>query len=315
MDNVGRFTRLDTESCSPKERFAFWRSLHPWIEIEPKDASADGGFAAERLLCQGAEGTTFGFTAAGDTISRFGRPAGDFLLLSTTISGAAEIDAAQGAVHSVGAGPELVVIDGSRPMTTRTSGHSHLYLTLPLDLVRADGKGRSWPPPEGIGVLPSRGLVSFLLAQMQHMALHGESLGQPQAARALEAMVVLALGALEQVEADQQVRPEGAPGDAIHAVARRYIDLNLADLNLTAAHVAAAVGCFRAQLFRVFEGRGASVGAAIRDARFECAKRLLCSGERLPVKLVAHRCAYRSVEAFTRAFRARTDQSPSQFRN
>lgn len=315
MDSIGRFTRLDTESCRPKERFDFWRSLHPLIEIEPKESNAKDGFAAKRLLCQGGRGTAFGLTTAGDTISRFGRPTGDFLLLSSTISGAAEIDTAQGTARSVAAGPELVVIDSSRPMTTRTSDHSHMYLTLPFDLVRAEGKGRSWPPAKRITVLPSRGLVSFLLAQMQHMALHGESLDQSQAARALDAMVVLALGALEHADPDREVLPEGSSADALHAAALRYIDLNFVDLNLTASQVAAAVGCSRAQLYRVFEGRGASIGGAIRDVRFECAKRLLRSGERLSVKQVAHRCGYRSVEAFIRAFRARTDQTPSQFRN
>ncbi|WP_428651225.1 helix-turn-helix transcriptional regulator [Roseibium sp.] len=308
------FAKLDTKAQKPKDRFEYWRSLHPMIDMDPADKSAIEAFKAQTLVRGSDDGTTFGYTCADDTITRFARSNGEFVLLSLTVSGDAAVDVPGGGEHAVRAGREIILIDGSRPMTTRTFNHAHLYVTLPLDIIRGKIGSNRWPPRDGIARLPYQGLVPFLVAQMQMFAENGPRLEPADADRAMEAMKLLALGVLDQQDLATAPACEGPRADALFSAAQRYIALNFGDLDLTAGAVAAALGCSRSQLYRIYQDRNSSVGSDIRTMRLQHAKLLLLEDLTLPNKLVAYRCGYRSVEAFIRAFKEQSGQTPQQFR-
>jgi AraC-like DNA-binding protein len=100
---------------------------------------------------------------------------------------------------------------------------------------------------------------------------------------------------------------------AMFAAARRYIDANLGQMDLTIDSVLAASQLSRPTLYRLFEPEGGLV-AYIRNRRLrEAADEL----QRYPHKAiieVAYGLGFNSASDFTRAFRRAYEMSPSDFR-
>ena len=101
---------------------------------------------------------------------------------------------------------------------------------------------------------------------------------------------------------------------ALFEAAKMLIRTRAPDVNLTAEHLAQALGCSRAHLYRVFAEHGGTIGDALRDARMEIARSLLMLTPSLPVQQIAHRSGYASAAAFGRAFRTATGHTPIGYR-
>ncbi len=307
--------RISTRRISPRRRFEFWRSLHSHVDLDIPDRTRRGDYRAELLRCVGSDGAEFGYSTSDDTIARFSRPGGEFVMIAMTLSGTVKLRLEDDTERVVAPASGLSVIDGARRLTTATKDHTHVYLAMPrarvLDVLRANDASLG----AGFLSLQRRGLTPFLEAQLQTIASVGEQLDARSMAIALKVTQDLALGALAQalpsgsgIEGDEHV-------DAIFAAACRYIDVNSGRKDLTAASIAHALGYSRASLFRVFGKYGTTIGDRIEAFRFDRAAHLLCSGERLSVEQVALRCGFSSGSSFARAFRRRHGMTPMDFRS
>jgi AraC family transcriptional regulator, positive regulator of tynA and feaB len=119
----------------------------------------------------------------------------------------------------------------------------------------------------------------------------------------------------------RRAAPGGNPGedasgqeDAFFAAAKRLIDMRYGDAELTAAGIAAWLGCSRAHLYRVFAAHGATIADYLRMIRLEHARRLMTCGSRRKLAQIAAEVGYSDPASFSRAFRQRFGVSPGTLR-
>jgi AraC-like DNA-binding protein len=100
--------------------------------------------------------------------------------------------------------------------------------------------------------------------------------------------------------------------EGFYRAAHRLIDRHCANADLTAERVAAALGCSRASLYRIFARHGESVAATIWSARIERARSMLVSAEGVGMLVsdVAQHCGFRELPTFTRMFKRRFGTTP-----
>jgi AraC-like DNA-binding protein/mannose-6-phosphate isomerase-like protein (cupin superfamily) len=103
---------------------------------------------------------------------------------------------------------------------------------------------------------------------------------------------------------------------AYAAAARTYIDSHLAERDLSAAAIAAAVGISPRHLSRVFSAEGTTVPQYLLAQRLDAASVLLQGHEAatLTIADTAHRCGFSSVSRFSSAFTARFGEHASDVR-
>lgn len=167
---------------------------------------------------------------------------------------------------------------------------------------------------EILRLLPNEGLAPILCAQLRAMASHGSSLTPAESEVALQSATALALTLLSRFNWRGPVDGDAADR-ALFLAAMRYIKSSLGRHTLTAAHVAAAAGCSRARLYRVFAQHDVTVGDALRDARMDYASRMLGSSASEPIASIAFYAGYTDLSAFGKAFRRHFGMSPSDWRH
>lgn len=308
------FASVSTLDQRPDQRFEFWRSLFPLIELDISDKSRIRQFKARLMRYQAPDGCVFGFGANDNTHARFARPESDFVLLNLTLSGRAELELSGDRRHVVDAASGLLALDGTRPFRTKSYGHATLWMTLPRDMVAAIAGEETGVLKDGLAFLPQNGLSRILEAHLQMIAREGDGMDRRSAELALKVATDLALGALSRTRDALDAEPDRPHDSAIFTAALRHIRARTSQLDLTAAAIADAIGCSRARLYRVFAANGRAVGDAIRNARIELASTQLVNRPDTPVKQIAHSCGYADAAAFARAFRAATGLTPSDFR-
>lgn len=309
------FQRISTRGYRADQRFAFWRSLFSRIDIDLVDAHSIHDFSAELLRYEAPDGSSFGYGANDDTIAHFAKPESDFFLLSLPLSGSVDISLGTNTSRTIAAGEGLVIVDGMQSLTSISHGHSQLNITIPRDRAMEALDGDLSALGDGLRVLPHKDLVTFLVSHLQMMARDGESLSSISAQTAMKVASDLALGVLAKMKNSDKDLEGLLHSDALHAAACRYIGMNIANPDLTAIMVASAVGCSRAQLYRIFSTRDQSVGEFVHIERMKRASELLVSCPHMPVERIAHQCGYVSSAGFARAFRRYAGVSASLYRS
>ncbi|MBP2387380.1 AraC family transcriptional regulator [Paeniglutamicibacter kerguelensis] len=106
--------------------------------------------------------------------------------------------------------------------------------------------------------------------------------------------------------------------DASLSMRRRVLDTiesDFADPGLSAQTVAKKLGLSRRQLYRLFEGRDASLAKLIRDRRLDHSEELMRHRGEMTIAGVASASGFQSADQFTRVFRQRHAASPSKFKS
>lgn len=289
--------------------------MNHWLEIEPLHKTSRADFRADILHCLGRNGCSFGFASADDMMVRFGKNTHEFILFSTVVAGAARLDTHRGGEHDIRASQGLAIVDGTEPLTSRTRDHTHLYLTVPAAMAEPILAGRHSPLSDGSMLLPATGLTRFLVSHLETMATEGNSLDAQATEVAMTTAATLAIGVLQQAGQSTANAEDSPQSEALVAAAERFVRLNAGRPDLCAEAVAEAVGCSRAQLYRVFAARRRSVGELIRSYRMDQAIALLRRSPPLALKRIAGLCGYGSAGAFSRAFKDHTGLTPGQFRD
>jgi AraC family transcriptional regulator, positive regulator of tynA and feaB len=311
--DLPRIARITNSLLPPRLRFDYWRSLNFLVDLDVPDRELRHGYRAELVRYLAADGVEFGFGSSDDTISRFSKPSGDFIMLSMALSGKVGVRH-DGGEHTVTPASGFSVVDGARPLTTVTVDHSHLYLVIPRAKLQGRFDNDLSLPDKGFCSLPRHALAYLLEAHLQAMASMGPTLDPTTAKIAMKAAVDLAVGSLAQAATDGGPLDPERQADALFAAACRYIRVNAGRYDLTAADVAAAVGCSRAGLFRIFETHDETIRGTIENVRFEWAAVLLSSDTPPPIEQVAMLCGFSGAAVFARSFRRRFGTTPTAFR-
>ncbi|MGB3500395.1 MAG: AraC family transcriptional regulator [Mesorhizobium sp.] len=309
------FIRLSTRSLPKRQRFEYWRDFHHLIDIDTPTDDGRAVFNADLLHYAGADDMSFGHTASGDTVARFTRSNAEFVLLSLTVSGEAELKTSDGAASIVTPASGLVVIDSARHVETRTRSHEHVYLTIPRAEIPSQIMADIADTSQGVCVLRNTGITNILTSHMLQIAQECERLSADAAAVAVRAARDLALASLNSAGSQDNTMLSGQDDHAIFIAAQRFISLHLSETNLTAERIAMALDCSRAHLYRVFAGRGEPIGQVIRTARLDRAARVIAANPGWPIDRVAALCGFANVSAFIRMFRRHQGITPAMFRD
>lgn len=156
------------------------------------------------------------------------------------------------------------------------------------------------------------GLLSPFLSELADTACSsGPPVGELLAWNAVNALTALAA---ELLGADTTGTPDAR--SPLMAGILRFIDLRLADGDLSPETIAAAHHISARYLHRLFQDEGTTVGRWIQRRRLEeCRRDLVLNARRNPtIAAVANRWGFTSATHFSRVFRAAYGMSPSAWR-
>lgn len=302
-----RMVRVSTQAAPPRERFDLWRSLFAPTPIELATEAPASRFRGRYGACLGADGVALIDIDCDATRTRMAPGEGDHVLISGLVHG--ELLARDGQdrrTRSVAG--RLHIMDTRDGGELLSSGHRNIYLAAPRALAtRALGRDRI-----GVATLPDTPLAALLWAHMREIARMGDAMSAQETAAAMQAASAMASVVLRQMGEASAEDAEMAPGADIVLAADRFMAAHRHRPGLTAADVAAGVGCSRARLYRLFAAQGRGVADALRDHRLGHGEALLAAGRE--VGDVALACGYADASSFGKAFRRRHGLSPGDWR-
>jgi AraC-like DNA-binding protein len=207
---------------------------------------------------------------------------------------------------------DVCIVDYSQPIEVRRSRHAAIGLIMPRSRVR-EAMGGDVAALAGAR-LPARGMTAVLRHHLLTILNEAAFMSSSERELAVNAAADMALAILQAGRfgaADSEQYSDG-----FYGAARRVIDLQCANADLTPDRVALALGCSRASLYRVFARHGESVAATIWSARTARAWRMLVSPESMGLLIsdIALHCGFTELPTFTRMFKRRFGMTPSDAR-
>lgn len=205
----------------------------------------------------------------------------------------------------------MYFVDSAQPVEFRQSSAHSVSIFLPRSKVQAAvGDPRLIPV-----VLQARtGIGAVLQSHMRMIITQAEHMTPGQRVVVISACVDMALTALQTARdgsADAQRFADG-----FYQAAHTLIERDCSDPQLDPATVAAALGCSRATLYRLFARQGESVAALIWHARLRRARALIASGRfaTRPLADIAFLAGFTDQAGFNRMFKRRYGLTPGEAR-
>ncbi|SIT41597.1 Transcriptional regulator, AraC family [Paraburkholderia ribeironis] len=206
--------------------------------------------------------------------------------------------------------PGILALDMNQPMRMTRSACRVLAFFLPRELVESvlpeaesiHGSVVDYRSPLG-RLIP--GHLANLCKQLPTMSPHDAY----DAIHTCAMLIAAAFGKDKGLSGNARA----AARTAMFATARRYIDANLGQPDLTLENVLAVSQLSRPTLYRLFESEG-GLAAYIRNRRLREAADELHRYPRKAIVEVAYGLGFNSASDFNRAFRRAYDMSPSDFR-
>lgn len=161
----------------------------------------------------------------------------------------------------------------------------------------------------------SHGLAALAAGLVQRVALGDGPYAGPSGIHVSDAVTDLVAGMVAERVGDAP--DEDAARTAVRARVHRFIELHLADPELSPQVVARAVGVSLRYLYKLFENEPTTVSAFIRDRRLDQVVRDL-SDPRLThrtIAAIAAQWGFFEPAHFSRAFRTREGITPREFRH
>jgi AraC-like DNA-binding protein len=309
----GRLVTVSTDGVPPREQLGYWRDvvLNRNRPLVPNDARS---FQARlnRIVLREAELVDHASDGVeSDRSPRRSQFAGGDDIALELMRACGGVVMEHNGEHRLRAG-DLYVVDYSQPLRSRRTRHRASGIVLSRRrVIEAIGED---PARLAALRLPARGLGALLRVHLQTSIDEAPHMTAPQRVLAVNAAADMALALLQ---ATVQGRFDGERlAGGLHEAAHRLIARRCCDPAFGPEHVADAVGCSRATLYRVFARHGESVAAVIWAARLEGGRRILGSAGGLgrTVSDVALACGFREVTTFTHMFRRRYGMTPGEAR-
>jgi AraC-like DNA-binding protein len=211
---------------------------------------------------------------------------------------------------------DMVLLHSSLPMHSRIDPQLRRQRNamVPVDAGGLPGGSQGLRQLVGTPLSSQDGMVSLVA---HHLHLLGTGNLHPGDAEELSSLTssLIMLMLARQARTEHQV-PSETRAEALFARIRSYILTRLMDPNLNADTVAAVHYISKRTLHRLFQARGVTVAAWIRQLRLErCRAELLdpAFADR-PVQLIARRWGFTDASQFSRAYRAMYGESPAASR-
>lgn len=205
----------------------------------------------------------------------------------------------------------MYFVDSAQPVEFRQSSSHSVSIFLPRSKVEATvGDPRLIPV-----VLQARtGIGAVLQSHMRMIITQAAHMTPEQRVVVISACVEMALTALQTTREGAADAQRFAGG--FYQAARTLIERDCSDPQLDPAAVAAALGCSRATLYRLFAREGESIAAQIWHARLQRARRLIASGRfaTQPLAEIAFLAGFTDQAGFNRMFKRHYGLTPGEAR-
>ncbi|MCI2810150.1 helix-turn-helix domain-containing protein [Eoetvoesiella caeni] len=312
------FQEMSTQDIAPASRFDFWVSdvvrtfsVDSPNDLQRKDFRAKVislATATGEMHYAESDGISAHLTAQTIRNAEF-----DELALMLMLDGHVQCTYECGEPTTIGKGG-FFLLDGSCPTSIRFSRHTVVQLDLSRPLLKSLFPG-AVPAPSVINAALANsrlaGLLRDHLRQFPRMAM---GLGPIEQQGLLDASESFALTTIEAAFSTSLQGTERSSA-GLFAAAQRYIKRHLPIPELSPDAVAAAIGCSRSTLYRLFDDQELSVQGYIRELRLQQFLHLLQQENRtLPIQTLALRCGLYDWSNVSRLFRQRFGMSPSEAR-
>ncbi|MEW6454077.1 MAG: helix-turn-helix domain-containing protein [Pseudomonadota bacterium] len=307
--------KLQVMDNNPQREFGprFWQAFRDTVAhiytLSLPDLSEEARFTVSsriyptpRAILVRSQGTAFIMTRGPALVAR----SPDQLLIYLELEGSCDNDWA-GRAGRVEAG-DVQIVDYARPFHSVTTDYANLILVLARESVPAVLLAME---PHGLVFRRGSGAARLIGAAMQELYAQADDLTVSEAEAAIEGIVALTTA---------YARARLASDETDHVKSRRkaafdYIDAHLANAQLGPGEIADAVHLSRASLYRLLAAEG-GIRAVLLQRRLDQALRLLLADNKDEHSLadIAKRCGFGGTSQFSRAFRARFDMPPRQYR-
>lgn len=218
-----------------------------------------------------------------------------------------------GETDSIGRPNNIIIIDTSKPWEAKNSDFHNTTLVIPRRLMEQqlvhenDHHGRVIDVKNPFGTLLIN-YLSNLRQSIEHMSLQ-------DAADATKIGIHLLSSALNRASNDGPNLANPICTQTFKNNIKRFIELNIADPNLSVDDIAARFRISRTHLYRLFDGDH-GLANYIRTRRMNLAlKKLITSvAQEKSIAQIAASVGYQNASAFTRAFRQHFLMSPNEAR-
>jgi AraC-like DNA-binding protein len=206
---------------------------------------------------------------------------------------------------------DLVLLDADQPFSVRAPhpyGHDVWMLPKPmLDLYRARPTSPLWAPLAGHDPI-----ASLIAAYLTALGATLPALPASQRHSVTDSLVRLLAVAAGAPAAEHR----GPTRAALAERARQHAASHLPDPDLSAAHVAAAIGVSERTLQLAFQEGGESFGKFLTRRRLAACRSMLADPAMRgrSVTDIAFACGFRSLATFYREFRRQHDAAPNDLR-
>lgn len=309
-----------TDAIDARERYDLWRQI-VWYHFDPRPLTAaqQRSFGAWGFALVSADCEFAGFRSdavAGERRARDCRQdGGDTLTIGLVFKGERRYALGNGAAGVARPG-DFFVYDAARPSSLQWTGHEGAQICISRELAHTAFGGDVPEADKITQALSSSPLGAYLRSHMEMAAGGGSRLSPREQAALLDSAKHLLLSVLWGSSGRKdEAEAEAFLPDGRLAAARHYIAAHLADPDLDVNRIARAAGCSRATLYRLFEEAGLTVAGYIRELRLENVRRLLAAAPPgAPISALAAQCGFIDSANFSRMFRQRFGQSPTEMR-
>lgn len=205
-----------------------------------------------------------------------------------------------------------VIYDTSQPYEVANPQHTeHLILTLPRRSIEQRGLRLEGLMGRNIG--GSSGIARIALETMRSTYQELGTMSPPLAQRAGELLVDMVHLSLQELVGKGTARTQR---QALHDRICAYVATHLRDPGLSVEAIATALNCSKRHVHNGFAGQDISLGAFIQHSRLQLVMRELRQPElaQHTITDIAMACGFSSSAHFSRAFKAYTGMSPSEYR-
>ncbi|WP_425298487.1 helix-turn-helix domain-containing protein [Rathayibacter oskolensis] len=278
---------------------------HPGAEVTARSRAAQlGGI---HLLCTEGRGADVVRTPRQ---SRDGTPPS--VMVSVLESGATRLEQ-DGTVADLRAG-DIVLATTTRPYRIRFApGTNRSTFQIPVSLLELP-----------VGLVDSRVATVFRPTDPVVAAVSGFLRAAAQAATltsaplpdapALERPTLAMVATLLTLPVAEEAVGRAARAQSLGIRILTHVQTRLADPDLSARTVAAALGVSERSVYAALARSGVGLGDRIREGRLALATRALADDPLASISAIAHECGFADHSHFTRVFRARYGITPSDWR-
>ena len=233
-----------------------------------------------------------------------------YLKIVAPWSGTAQIH--QNGQQACASNGSWVIYDTSQPYEVANPQHTeHLILTLPRRSIEQRGLRLEGLMGRNIG--GSSGIARIALETMRSTYQELGTMSPPLAQRAGELLVDMVHLSLQELVGKGTARTQR---QALHDRICAYVATHLRDPGLSVEAIATALNCSKRHIHNGFTGQDMSLGAFIQHSRLQLVMRELRQPElaQHTITDIAMACGFSSSAHFSRAFKAYTGMSPSEYR-